>query len=427
MLGNNIEELQRELEKIKCVAFDKWRKVGLQLPVAAKTGDRNILIKSQQKRRIYLQTGINSQRSKSKSSTQTTNQQTEKLSTEIYKLRDSVLDIETKADTFCKVNDTKYNQVWDFNKKRASKLLQQILNIDKVLYEQQLGLNWNHPPNALMEKTELPSYRSALQALGIKQKEDVQILLEYFLPYTYCPICKNASPTTADKSEIELETYDFSSSSNNTTPEVQISDMLSVVHQPNEVIDVIVSALTVSVNDNVSTSPELKDDIEQPDVSRRSTIVYSSELDKLKSSKLRESTSKSCYRKHPLLISSIYILRALREFFTKFYVVKDSVITMTTRLSQKRNTISRLMTEEDVKSYWGRYKEMFPSKKEEVWDALYIGLQKYHDILKDRRKLNDEVLELREQNIQLKQLLSSYEKDTKNKIRPPCGIKIKLP
>ncbi|KAF5270688.1 hypothetical protein FQA39_LY01426 [Lamprigera yunnana] len=356
MLGNNIEELQRELEKIKCVALINGEKLDYNYQLLQKRETENILIKSQQKRRINkLQDGINSQKAKIKEYTQTTNQQTEKLSTEIYKLRDSVLDIETKADTFCKVNDTKYNQVWDFNKKRASKLLQQILNIDKVLYEQQLGLNWNHPPNALMEKTELPSYRSALQVITeipkpddnekptetestVERIEDKVTLGETM---AHRRILRMILNLIADKSGFLIEEklkdilQPYAEDENallkidcvfmvkiSVPQDALVGDMLSVVHQPNEVIDVIVSALTVSVNDNVSTSPELKDDIEQPDVSRRSTIVYSSELDKLKSSKLRESTSKSCYRKHPLLISSIYILRALREFFTKFYVVK---------------------------------------------------------------------------------------------------------
>ncbi|KAK4874148.1 hypothetical protein RN001_013508 [Aquatica leii] len=459
-LGNNIENLQCELQKIKNIALLNNEKLDYNYQVLKKREAENLLIRSQQKRKINkMQDAINSLRTKIRNYTVQTNEQIDKLTLEVQKLHASVLDIEAKADSFCKINDVKYQQVWDFNKERVTSLVQQLLNTDRVLYEQQLGLKWTNPEMVLIDKCDLPSYKSALQivtevcrktsckstmkesvdaqqpstesssiqgetmahrrilriilkliadksgflieeklrdvlkpysdnekalvridnvfsALEIKHKQDIEILLEFFLPYTHCPICMHSSITNLETSETVLRTYDFANESEDTS-EVQIGKTVLLLK--------ISKAL--------------------PSVAMKT----------------------SCYRKHPLVISSVYILRALREFLSKFYVAKDSIITMASRLSHKRSTVSRLMADDDVKMYWDRYRKVFSSDNEEVWDALYIGLQKYHAILKDRKKLNDEVVELRRQHSELKQMLSSYEKEDKEKIKPPCARQREVP
>lgn len=77
--------------------------------------------------------------------------------------------IEQKADYFQINNDQKFHQVWDLNKAAADKLLEEILTIDRIIYEQQLGLKWYPPDEQLMDKALLPSYKAAVEA--IKEKE----------------------------------------------------------------------------------------------------------------------------------------------------------------------------------------------------------------------------------------------------------------
>lgn len=38
----------------------------------------------------------------------------------------------------------------------------QILHADKVIYEQALGMEWSPPEETLLEKKDLPSYRSVM-------------------------------------------------------------------------------------------------------------------------------------------------------------------------------------------------------------------------------------------------------------------------
>lgn len=81
---------------------------------------------------------------------------------------------------------------------------------------------------------------------------------------------------------------------------------------------------------------------------------------------------------------------------------------MTNRLSNKRDTISRLISPADIEAYWSRYLEVFSPMRLKTWNGLYHGMQKYHAILKDRQKVNEDVMKLRKQNVELKQILESY-------------------
>ncbi|KAK5641763.1 hypothetical protein RI129_010310 [Pyrocoelia pectoralis] len=506
-LGNDIENLERELEKIKSLALINSEKLDYNYQVLKKRENENVTIKSQQKRRINkLQDNINTLRTKTREYLEQTNNEIGKLTENIRKLQLSVLDVEAKADSFSHINDLKYKQVWDFNKERIDALLKQILDTDRVLHEQQLGLEWVNPQSELLDKTDLPSYVSAMEmlnniclkkesnveselgvessdeiscdvedtvahrrilrivlkliadksgflieeklkqvlepyteqeislvkidavfsALEIKHKDEIEVLLEYFLPYTHCAICSEQLSTTSENVEKELKTCDLSSGSSNSVDrpfvltnaeEVKFeedSNILSAVYQPSEVIASIISTITNTQN-SIEAIP-----LNEPDETTKKSVVIAEEAMTVKP---RGHIPKTlCHKKHALVISSVYILRALREFLSKFYLEKESVLTMTSRLSRKRSTISRLMAENDVKTYWERYRTEFSSEREDIWDALLIGLQKYHEILKDRRKLNSEVIELRQQNLQLQNLLDSYQRAEGSKIKPPCAL-----
>lgn len=54
------------------------------------------------------------------------------------------------------------------NEDEANTLLKRVLSIDKVLFEQQLGLNWTPPLIKPLKKEELPSYKKAIEMLHCK-------------------------------------------------------------------------------------------------------------------------------------------------------------------------------------------------------------------------------------------------------------------
>lgn len=63
-------------------------------------------------------------------------------------------------------NDLIFHQVWDLNKKQADEILQEILTTDRIIHEQQLGNKWTPPDQNVVEKYELPSFKSALEVIA---------------------------------------------------------------------------------------------------------------------------------------------------------------------------------------------------------------------------------------------------------------------
>lgn len=55
-----------------------------------------------------------------------------------------------------------FHTIWDISEAEAIDLLEKITNIDEMIYEQQLGLEWERPDEFLLQKMDLPSFANAI-------------------------------------------------------------------------------------------------------------------------------------------------------------------------------------------------------------------------------------------------------------------------
>lgn len=58
---------------------------------------------------------------------QSTQAEVKRLTSEVIKLHRNIKDIQSKAEHFCSVNETKYFQLWKFNNDSAQKLLDKVI------------------------------------------------------------------------------------------------------------------------------------------------------------------------------------------------------------------------------------------------------------------------------------------------------------
>ncbi|XP_008196751.1 dynein regulatory complex protein 1 homolog [Tribolium castaneum] len=497
-LENDCDELQRELERIKTDAVMNSEKLDYNYQILKKREDENLIIRSQQKRRINkLQDVINNLRKKNNDYHTQTHQQIDKLTIELKKLTQNILDIERKADHIAQVNDEKFKKIWGMNKQRADQLFKRILEIDKTLYEQQLGLIWSPPEHKLPTRNELDSYKTALNvlsvrklksksvimetegapnvepeipegddidynknykktlrhvlnlvgdkmgflieddllailepyleqertlvkvdnvfaALNINDRSDIDLLLEFFLPYMFCPICNTTSekPINIDEESLlnvhEMDPLNVSQLTDNDDSRSRLSDTYATDMSLNEYVgaereggtNIDVGPLSVTLYDD-----NLKGECKGPELRERDIKDQDSK------GSFGEADNKSnvpCQYQHPLVISSVYVLKALREFLAKYHVKKAGMPTMSARLAHKRSTVSRLVAQEDIESYWTKYTTLFPKEREQLWDSLLAGLKRYHELLKVRKLTSEEVVKLRKQNLELRRVFANY-------------------
>lgn len=121
--------------------------------------------------------------------------------------------------------------------------------------------------------------------------------------------------------------------------------------------------------------------------------------------------------KHNLVIDAGVVLTVLRKYTESCLNGKmesgNIAMTMAARLQRIRNTISRLISADDITLFWKRYRQIFTSDREKLWASLEHGLKIYLKNLKKRDNLDTECEFLRKQNMELKHMLEPYTMMTK--------------
>lgn len=161
-LENDNQALEIEVQKLKRNIMLNSEKLDYNFQVLKKREDENVMVRNQQKRRLSkLADTIVSLKRKLKDAKTTCIIETKKFTADIMKLHGKILDLERKSDLFAEQNNKKYLTVWDINYEECERALDQVLKIDKMLWEQQLGLEWENPNINIVKRENLESFKTA--------------------------------------------------------------------------------------------------------------------------------------------------------------------------------------------------------------------------------------------------------------------------
>jgi dynein regulatry complex protein 1 len=271
-------------------------------------------------------------------------------------------------------------------------MLQQVLDIDRILHEQQLGLEWRAPETKLLQRRELASYKAAMELLkdapkreatpnlfeAVKEERSQQVQDKKFLQHILF--------TIADKAEFLVEN--------------QLLDLIEPYSEEQKTLvrlDSVFQVLGVQNPNDVDALHEF-------------FLPYA----ECKMCSQSPSDSSDCDHTHELLVEPTSVLKALRDF-TKARSQEQKPNEKTygelvdNRLaSASKPTLSRMLSTDDVELYWSRFNEIFTPHNEKLWTAMEHGLTQYLDVLKQREKLDNECEFLRQQNTELNRLLEKY-------------------
>lgn len=166
-LENDNQALEIEVQKLKRNIMLNSEKLEYNFQVLKKREDENVMVRNQQKRRLTkLADTIVSLKRKLKEAKSTCIVETKKFTADIMKLHGKILDLERKSDLFAESNNRKYLTVWDINFEECEKSLEQVLKIDKMLWEQQLGVEWENPNKEIIRREDLESFKAAQQKIS---------------------------------------------------------------------------------------------------------------------------------------------------------------------------------------------------------------------------------------------------------------------
>ncbi|XP_006614193.1 dynein regulatory complex protein 1 [Apis dorsata] len=243
------------------------------------------------------------------------------------------------------------------------------------------------------------------EALKITNEQELQFLLNFFLPYAHCPTC------TIKIVKIPSEEI-TESSSLSTLPDTCENDFDM---EQIKLIGAVKAALydESKTDDKHETESQMKESISEESSSIDSTPVETYIASTCISEGIIEVTDAdgeskrllTCDKGHLLAIETEFVLNAIKEFVERCEFVKKE-ISLDKDVIKEKITVSRNITEKDIIEFWERYRNMFSKDKEKLWDNLLVGLKQYYKVLKERHKLNAEIKALRKQNTEMRRLLS---------------------
>jgi dynein regulatory complex protein 1 len=145
-LETDVQILQQQLQQMKATYQLNQEKLEYNFQVLRKRDEENTITKSQQKRKITrlhdVLTNLKRKLAKQEKSYRGDNEQ---LTADYKHQLDQFKDIQRKAKTFMASDAKKFNEIWLMNEEECKNLAQHILEADRIIHEQQLGLEWIRP------------------------------------------------------------------------------------------------------------------------------------------------------------------------------------------------------------------------------------------------------------------------------------------
>lgn len=465
-LETDVQILEQQLQQMKATYQLNQEKLAYNYQVLQKRDEENAKTKAQQKRKITkLQDSLTNLKKKLAKQMKQFNEENQTLSDDYKRVTDMFNDLELKSKHFLSVDLKKFNDIWKMNEEQAKEIAANLLCADRIIFEQQLGLEWKSPDTSFMNNVgpidDAQQVRTGKEFINeLFDEEDEENLMtnrkienniEQSMSTNKHEESSNlmtdrnenlegASPTEAnptdepnlkfpeDTNQFRVENHDIILNLSKYTlrrivmlicDEAGFLLEQKLVHllQPLEKneksmvkLDSIFKALGVETEVDVKLLAQyfINHRKYQELVQNKSYVQKRAGGDN-ESSVSDEAIEKIVPLDAVELIHPNEVLTALKTFAT-LNQKSDS------KKKLAKFSLSSLNDRNDSadSEYWMKYENLIDDKKNKLWDAMLSSLQKYQGVLIRRSQLIDENKALANQNIELRMLLAQYMQSTVN-------------
>ncbi|CAF3920873.1 unnamed protein product, partial [Rotaria sp. Silwood2] len=294
----------------------------------------------------------------------------------------------------------KFHELWIMNEERCKEMTQKLLDADRIIFEQQLGLTWTPPDLDFMnnigpiDATKIPKPSiDVVREILTNQQEDNST--QQTTSHLSNKSMKNMLELLCDEGDFLIE------------PKLlALLEPLEANEKNLIKLDAIFRALKIENEEDIKAMAKYFIDYIQQNNDQQSKVYVSSgagpeQEDGDTDVHHQQITDTADNRVE--LIHPNHVLKALKEFLEEYRSHRKAT-------SQAAYQVATLDDRDDTLDveYWSKYPNVVDERQERLWDALLSGLQKYHSILNARAKLIDENNALAKQNDELRLLLSKY-------------------
>jgi len=414
-LETDVQILEQQLQQMRATYQLNQEKLEYNFQVLKKRDDENTITKSQQKRKITrLQDVLNALRQKLAKQEKQYKDENAQLSEDYKRITEQFHDLQRKSKHFLATDAKKFHDVWCMNEEECKELIAEVVNVDKTIHEQQLGLQW---PNLDLEFLENvgPLVNSGNQP-GVTAAQIMQEVMsnasvdkEDQGPATAAIYNKISAHTIKQVLELLCDEAGF-------LVENKLNKLLAPLEKDERSLmklDNIFSALGLETEEDIHKLSTYFMNIKEKKEEEKTDIETEKETDYDEGDEIddeirkltgndddTDSISSDCVD----LIHPNEVLKALRAFVEDTRKgLKESAPKSQFHITSLENRDASLDSD-----YWQKYASLLSEKKERMWDALIEALEKYNEVLHSRSTLLTETEGLRQQNAELRLLLHQY-------------------
>ncbi|GFR65867.1 dynein regulatory complex protein 1-like [Elysia marginata] len=430
-LETDVQILEQQLQQMRATYQLNQEKLEYNFQVLKKRDDENTITKSQQKRKITrLQDVLNALRQKLAKQEKSYKDENTQLSEDYKRITEQFHDLQRKSKHFLATDAKKFHDIWCMNEEELKGLLKEVLDVDRVIHEQQLGLPPEQPDLSFVDNVG-PLVNTGLS----KGASAAQILQEVMSNKSGSDAAsgeEGGAPAATIYNKISAHTIkqilELLCDEAGFLVEQKLNKLLAPLEKDERSLmklDNIFSALGLETEEDIhklstyfmnirdkkeddqeklnASNPEINVDGEMPNEEDEAD----DEIRRMMSEGGEDEAG------HDLgdipsdcvdLIHPNEVLKALRAF------VEDTRKGAKQAGGKAQFHLSSLEDRDDSQDsdYWNKYATLLCEKKERLWDALIDALEKYNEVLHSRSTLLNETEALRQQNAELRLLLHQY-------------------
>ncbi|XP_061097985.1 dynein regulatory complex protein 1 [Conger conger] len=386
-LDGEVQLLQQQVQQMKATYHLNQEKLEYNLHVLKKREEENSITKTQQKRKITrLQDTLANLKARYSKQEKQGREENQSITVDNKRIVQENKHWEKKMNHFSAVGVRKFEEICLMSEGETAGLVQQALEVDRVLHELYLGLPWDPPSTAFLERKGpvVPQLRPSSPAPGLLSSstsaEDAQ---------------PDGVSVAAVKRILELlcDEAGFLIDS-------KVVKLLAPLdkNEKNLIkLDIILSSVGMEREEDMYKLAEFFKKYGQ----QRKDREAAPEGEDAMAGSSQEGESGAASSHGWDLIHPNDVLGALRAFTAEHCRPKE-----TKQQSHILSLADRDGSEDGA--FWESAANIVPEAKLKLWDTLDTALEKYHAVLNERAQLVEDTRHLKHQNEEMRQLLQKH-------------------
>ncbi|XP_062323000.1 dynein regulatory complex protein 1 [Osmerus eperlanus] len=152
-LDTDVQILEQQLQQMKATYQLNQEKLEYNFQVLKKRDEENAITKSQQKRKITRQQDVlNNLKVKCSNQEKQSKEENQSLTEDYQRIMQQYKHMQKKMRHFAAIDSKRFEDMWLMNEAEVKELVEKALDIDCIIYQQQLGLAWERPSLPFMER-----------------------------------------------------------------------------------------------------------------------------------------------------------------------------------------------------------------------------------------------------------------------------------